>query len=91
MVINNWKGLNNNAGILPRDYTYTVKPGISKLFEKQKKVYYCPMFTIEEVIYVINGFKSSHKKFIIAQGCLLMTGLLLPGSSVFISRGLLRI
>ena len=43
----------------------TVKPGNSKLFEKQQKVYYCQEFTIEEVIYVINRLKSSQKKFTI--------------------------
>ena len=41
----------------------TVKPGNSKLFEKQQKVYYFQEFTIEEVIYVINRLKSSQKKF----------------------------
>ena len=29
-------------------------------------VYYCQEFTIEEVIYVINGLKSNQKKFTIA-------------------------
>ena len=39
----------------------------SKLFEKQKNVYYYQVFTIEEVIYVINGLKSCQKKFTIAR------------------------
>ena len=30
-------------------------------------VYYCQEFTIEEVIYVINGLKSNQKKFTIAR------------------------
>ena len=30
-------------------------------------VYYCQEFTIEEVIYVINGLKSCQKKFTIAR------------------------
>ena len=46
---------------------YTVKPVNSKLFEKQQMVYYCQEFTIEEVIYVINGLKSNQKKFTIAR------------------------
>ena len=46
-------------------YIYTVEPGNSKLFEKQQMVYYCQEFTIEEVIYVINRFKGSQKKFTI--------------------------
>ena len=45
----------------------TVEPGNSKLFEKQQMVYYCQEFTIEEVIYVINGLKSNQKKFTIAR------------------------
>ena len=44
----------------------TVEPGNSKLFEKQQMVYYCQEFTIEEVIYVINGLKSNQKKVNIA-------------------------
>ena len=47
--------------------SYTVKPGNSKLFEKQQMVYYCQEFTIEEVIYVINRLKGSQKKFTIDQ------------------------
>ena len=31
----------------------TVKPGFSKLFEKLKNFYYCPMFTIYPVIYAM--------------------------------------
>ena len=52
--------------ILPSVW-YTIEPGNSKLFEKQQKVYYCQEFTIEEVIYVINGLKSNQKKFTIAR------------------------
>ena len=33
--------------------TYTVEPGISKLFEKRKNVYYCQVFTIYHVIYAM--------------------------------------
>ena len=45
----------------------TVEPGNSKLVEKQQKVYYQQVFTIEEVIYDTNGLKSSQKKFTIAR------------------------
>ena len=47
--------------------TNTIKTDNGKLFEKQQKGYYHKVFTIQEVIYVVSGLKSSHKKFTIAR------------------------